>query len=142
MSLTVDVNVLVYAANADDPRHEQAVGVLRSIADAPDLMYLFWPTIMGFLRITTRHGVLPRPLAPARARAYIDALLILPNVRTGDEGEGFWPLFTATAGEARGDLVPDAHVAALMRRNGVGTILTRDRDFRRFDGIRVVDPFA
>jgi predicted nucleic acid-binding protein len=29
-----------------------------------------------------------------------------------------------------------------MRQNGVTTIYTRDRDFRRFGGIRVEDPFS
>jgi len=29
-----------------------------------------------------------------------------------------------------------------MRQHGVRTIYTRDRDFRRFDGIVAVDPFA
>jgi predicted nucleic acid-binding protein len=29
-----------------------------------------------------------------------------------------------------------------MRYHGVATIYTRDRDFRHFDRIRVVDPFA
>ena len=36
----------------------------------------------------------------------------------------------------------DTHIVALMRRHGVRTIITHDRDFRRFDGIRVRDPFA
>ena len=43
---------------------------------------------------------------------------------------------------ARGDLVPDAHLAALARAHGVGTIYTHDRDFRRFPFLRVVDPVA
>ena len=42
----------------------------------------------------------------------------------------------------RGNLVPDAHLVALMRQHGVRTIWTHDRDFRKFNGIRVVDPFA
>jgi predicted nucleic acid-binding protein len=42
----------------------------------------------------------------------------------------------------RGRQVPDAHIAALMRQHGVATIYTRDTDFRRFNGIRVEDPFA
>jgi predicted nucleic acid-binding protein len=41
----------------------------------------------------------------------------------------------------RGRLVADAHLVALMRQHGVRTIVTRDRGFRRFDGIRVRDPF-
>lgn len=44
--------------------------------------------------------------------------------------------------ECGGGDVTDAHIATLMRQHGVGTIYTRDRDFRRFDGIRVEDPFA
>ena len=43
---------------------------------------------------------------------------------------------------SRGNDVPDAHLAALMRQHGVRVIYTRDRDFRRFDGIDARDPFA
>jgi predicted nucleic acid-binding protein len=39
-------------------------------------------------------------------------------------------------------LVPDAHLVALMRENGVRRIWTSDRDFRRFDGIEARDPFV
>jgi uncharacterized protein len=42
----------------------------------------------------------------------------------------------------RGNLVPDAHLVALMRENEVVSIWTHDRDFRKFEGIRVSDPFA
>ncbi len=37
--------------------------------------------------------------------------------------------------------MPDAHVVALMHQHGVGTFYSRDRDFRKFDGITAVDPF-
>jgi predicted nucleic acid-binding protein len=43
---------------------------------------------------------------------------------------------------ARGKLIHDAHLVALMRQHGVGTIWTNDLDFRRFRNITVVDPFA
>jgi predicted nucleic acid-binding protein len=47
------------------------------------------------------------------------------------------------AGNAlRGDDLPDAHLATLMRQHGVRVIYTRDRGFRRFDGIDVHDPFG
>ena len=41
-----------------------------------------------------------------------------------------------------GARAPIAHLAARMRQHGVTTIYTRDRDYRRFDGTRVLDPFA
>ena len=43
---------------------------------------------------------------------------------------------------AAGNLVPAAHLVALMRAHGVSNIWTSDRDFRKFDGIRVKSPFA
>jgi uncharacterized protein len=56
---------------------------------------------------------------------------------------GFLQAYESTAPEVtRGRQVPDAHIAALMRQHGVRTIYTRDRDFRRFDGIAVEDPFV
>jgi predicted nucleic acid-binding protein len=38
-------------------------------------------------------------------------------------------------------MVPDTHLATLMRENGVRVLYTRDRDFRRFDFLDVRDPF-
>lgn len=60
------------------------------------------------------------------------------------EREGFWSAYRQVAGQvpARGNLVPDAHLVALVHQHGISTIWTRDRDFRRFDGIQVRDPFA
>ena len=43
---------------------------------------------------------------------------------------------------ATGNLVHDAHIAALCLESGVATLLTGDRDFARFPGLRVENPFA
>jgi predicted nucleic acid-binding protein len=45
-------------------------------------------------------------------------------------------------GAARGSLVHDANLAALLAENGVAEIITADRDFSRFPSIRVTNPFA
>lgn len=143
MSVTVDVNVLVYASNSDEPTHDQARELLHRLARGPDLLYLFWPAIMGFVRIATHQGIFRDPLTPARANEAIASLLRRPNVRTPGEASGFWRLYLDTAGaDTRGSDVPDAHLVALMRQHGVATIYTRDRDFRRYEGIEARDPFA
>lgn len=143
MSSTVDANVFVYASNEADEVHRQAQLLIQRLAAGPELVYLFWPTLMGYLRIVTHPGILPRPLSPALAMGNIDQLLARPHVRISGEIDGFWELFRGTAGEhARGRDVPDAHLAALMRQHDVRRIYTRDRGFRRFEGIEVVDPFA
>ena len=88
-------------------------------------------------------AILPRPLAPVDASRNIERLIERPNVRTGGELDGFWGVFSATAaGRARGNDVPDVHLVALMRQHGVRVLYTRDRGFRRYDGIEVVDPLS
>ena len=62
MSATVDANVLVYASNAAEPAHGTARALIERLAAGPELVYLFWPTLMGYLRIVTHTGILPRPL--------------------------------------------------------------------------------
>lgn len=143
MSATVDTNVLVYASNLDDPLHENAEALVRRLAAGPEIVYLFWPVLLGYLRIVTHPGILTVPLPPAAAISNVEALLDRPHVRAPGELDGFWLLFRSTAGDrVRGNDVPDAHVAALMRQHGVRVIYSRDRDFRRFDGIDVRNPFA
>lgn len=143
MSVTLDTNILIYASNQDDPLHRQARALVDRLARGPELVYLFWPTIMGYLRIVTHTAILPHPRNLREAVANIGLLLVQPHVRAPGEEDRFWELFRATAGEhARGNDVPDAHLAALMRQHDVTTIYTRDRGFRRFRGIEVRDPFA
>ena len=63
-----------------------------------------------------------------------------PNVQVVGEADGFWTTFLSTAPpHSRGNDVPDAHLVALMRQNGVRRIYTRDQGFRRFAGIEILD---
>ncbi len=144
MSLALDANVLLYASNADDDRNERAREVLIGLAGGREVVYLFWPVVMAFLRIATRESVFPNPLSPAEALAMVGSLLSRDHIYAPGEDDLFWSAFREIAEEQRprGDLVTDTHIVALMRRHGVRTIVTHDRDFRRFDGIRVRDPFA
>jgi toxin-antitoxin system PIN domain toxin len=143
LSATVDTNVLLYAANADDDVQGEARELLQRLAGGPDLFYLFWPTITGFLRIATHPAIFPSPYTPKQAAAAIARMVDRPNVRTPGEQAGFWELYRATADpQTRGNHVPDAHLAALMRQHGVAVIYTRDKDFRRYDGIDARNPFA
>jgi len=66
------------------------------------------------------------------------------HVHVAGEDDAFWHRFTEVADDVAptGNLVTDAHLVALMLANGVRTIWTRDRDYRKFTGIRVHDPFA
>lgn len=144
MSFTVDANVLLYASDETSSYHAPARAFLEQVARGDELMYLFWPTVMAYLRIATHSAVFEKPLSPAHAIANVEQLLTLPHVQTAGEHDRFWPAYRRIAAEAdvRGNLVSDAHVVALMTENGVRTIWTHDRDYRRFSGIEVRDPFG
>ncbi|MGH2449775.1 MAG: TA system VapC family ribonuclease toxin [Candidatus Limnocylindria bacterium] len=144
MSSTVDVNVLLYASDRSSSFHPKALGLIERLAAGTELLYLFWPVVMGYLRIATHAAIFPRPLSVEAATENVEQLLGIPHARTAGEGDHFWRVYRATtAGTVvRGNLVPDAHLVSLMRENGVGTLWTHDRDFRKFEGIRVRDPFA
>jgi len=144
VSTALDANLLLYASDTDSPLHAAALHVLEDLAGGPELVYLFWPVAMAYLRIATHPSIFREPLSRAQAEGNLEQLIERPHVRCPGERDGFWPTYRATAepAGARGNLVPDAHLVALMHQHGLSTILTRDRDFRRFDGIRVIDPFT
>lgn len=144
MSTTLDTNVLLYASNEDAPEHERARALLSHLAEGPSLVVLLWPTLLGYLRLATHPSVFSSPLTPAQAEDNVDSLLQRPHVRVAGEIDGFWSTYRRLAGTVgpRGNLVPDAHLVALMLQHGVSRIWTRDRDLRKFDGITVSDPFS
>lgn len=144
MSSTVDVNVLVYASDSSSRFHPGARALLDRLVRGPDLFYIFWPVVMGYLRIATHPAIFARPLPPAEATANVEELLAVPHARTAGEDEGFWAFYReATSGVlVRGNLVSDAHLVALMRQHGVAKLWTHDRDFRKFDAIRIEDPYS
>src|SRR5215218_5272825 len=75
VTVTLDANVLVYASNEVDPAHGAARALVEELAAGPGLVYLFWPTIMGYLRIVTHSAILPRPLGFGEASGNVTALL-------------------------------------------------------------------
>jgi toxin-antitoxin system PIN domain toxin len=143
VSATVDANLLLYASDESSRFHAAARARLEALARGPELVYLFWPVLMAYLRVSTHPAIFDPPLPPERALENVGRLLELPHVQTAGERERFWEMYRDVAIDAgvRGNLVTDAHVVALMRENGVRAIWTHDRDFRRFPGIEVRDPF-
>jgi uncharacterized protein len=144
LSFTFDANVLLYASDETSPWHAPARDFLDRVAAGGELVYLFWPTAMAYLRVATHPAIFDAPLAPAVAAGNVERLLALPHVRTSGEHDRFWNAYRRIAddADARGNLVPDAHLVALMVENGVRTIWTHDRDFRRFSRIEARDPFT
>jgi hypothetical protein len=144
MSYSVDVNLLLYASDRSSSHHGSANRFLADCVVRPELFCLAWPTAMAYLRLATHPAIFSDPLTPAEAEANLDNLIRLPRVKLIAEGEGFWRAYREVTADlpVRGNLVPDAHLAALLLEHGVETLYTRDRDFLKFKRLRVRDPLA
>jgi len=142
MSYSIDANLLLYASDTSSPDYASASDFLRGRAADPDLLCLTWATLMAYQRIATHPSIFTRPLDPDEAWGNIRSLLALPRARIITEESGFVDDYVAaTVGViARGNLVPDAQVATILRQHGVRRIYTADTDYRKFAFLEVVNP--
>lgn len=99
--------------------------------------------LSGFLRIVTNQRAFPEPSPLERALQFADNLRSRPNAVTIAPGPRHWQIFTRLCREAgaKGNLVPDAYLAALAIESGSEWITT-DRDYARFFGLRWRHPLA
>jgi toxin-antitoxin system PIN domain toxin len=102
-----------------------------------------WPTIVAFLRLSTHPRALEYPLelrvAWDEARRWLDrpnVWIPTPTERHASILAGLLP-----AAGSGGNHVPDAHLAALAIEWGL-ELLSADRDFARYPGLRWRDPIA
>jgi hypothetical protein len=144
MSFGIDVNILLYASDAGSPLHDKAAEFLQRCANGREAFCVAWVTLMSYLRMATHPAVFARPLTHQDAARNIEALLATPSCRVIAEEDGFWDVYREVAKEVspRGNLVPDAHLAALLSQHGVVKLFTHDRDFRKFSFLDVRDPLA
>lgn len=142
MSYSIDANLLLYASDTSSPFHPVAFEFLETRPSDSDLLCLTWPTLMAYQRIATHPSIFSQPLSPTRAWDNVQNLLSLPRVRVITEEPGFASDYLNMTSEVivRGNLVPDAHLATILRQHGVRRIYTADTDFRKFDFLEVINP--
>ena len=142
MSYSLDVNLFLYAFDRSSPFHDAAGTFLQKCATDSELCYVTWSALMSYLRIATRPRIFTYPLSPTEALSNLNMFLSLPQVRTLSEGEGFLSCYEeVTQGiPVRGNLVPDAHLVALLNQYAVNVLYSNDTDFRKFKGLTVKNP--
>ena len=137
-----DINLLVYASDTTSHFHETASEWLEEVLSTEEVFFS-WQTICGFLRIVTNRRIFQNPLPLKDAIAIVDSWLALDNTHIVAFEKRHWPIFSRVLvdGQAAGDLVMDAHLAAMALSCGA-TLASTDRDFTRFPGIGLENPIA
>ena len=133
----VDVNVLVYAHREDAQDHERHRAWLEAWLDSDAAFGISDLVLSGFVRVVTHPRVFRRPTPVGRALQFTSAIRSRPNCVPVAPGARHWEVFTRLCTDvgAKGNLVPDAYLAALAIESGSEWITT-DRDYARFQGLK------
>ena len=138
----VDTNILVYSEIISSSEHRAARSLLTQLAEGSVPWAIPWPCIYEFLRVVTHPRVFSPPVPLAVALHDLDQILMSPTLVLLSETERHSDVMKAVLKGAgvTGNLLHDAHIAALCIEHGISELVTGDRDFSRFP-IRVFNPF-
>jgi toxin-antitoxin system PIN domain toxin len=140
----VDTNVLVYAEIRSSPHHGVARKLLAELAEGAMPWAIPWPCVYEFLRLVTHPRIFHPPLPVTQALRDVRRLLASPSLLLLQETPNHLEIMMDVIERAgvTGNLIHDAHIAALCLEHGVSELITGDRDFARFAPLAVRNPFA
>ena len=132
-----DVNVLLYACNAQSAHHDASRHWLEMVMNGEESIGISWPVIVGFLRMSTHPSIFERPLSSEAALAQVEEWLAVPLVSLVSEKREHWQVLRNLIFSlgAVNHLIPDANLAALAITHGA-TLVSYDSDFGRFPELR------
>ena len=138
-----DINLLIYAHNSGDPRYAPAKRWLTELLDGDEHTGFCWETICGFIRLSTSAQVVTAPLTLSEAFMVVRVWLEAPNsILLGKTSRHLAVLETTASGaDATGARFSDAVLAAIVIEHNA-VLATLDSDFRRFDGLKWVNPLV
>lgn len=141
--ILIDVNLLVYAYNAADPRFPIASKWLSELFDSTETVCFCWETINGFIRISTNRSAMPIPMTLNESFAAVESWLALPNAKFLTPNHEHFKAIKETSldANATGGRFSDAVLAAYAISNNA-VFATSDRDFRIFSKLKTIDPLT
>ena len=141
--ILLDANVLIYAHVEELPQHERTARWLEDLLSHHiETTALAWIGATAFLRVATSKRIFKKPWSVTEAAERLDALLAHPMVQVVGPTERHWPIYSSILAEMNmsGDVVMDAHVAAIAVEHDAA-VASVDKDFRRFsDYVKIIDP--
>ncbi len=133
----IDVNVLVYAFRTDAREHDAYAAWLEELVNSDEAYAVSDMILSGFLRVVTHPRVITPPNPVPAALSFEAVIRSQPTAEPIQPGARHWDIFTRICRDvsARGNLVPDAFLAALAIESG-SEFITTDGDYGRFRDLR------
>lgn len=137
----LDANLLLYAVDTRSPHHRRAKAWLEERLSGSETVGFAWAVLIAFARISTNPRIFTAPLSVSQALNHVEswleqpaATVVTPTVRHAALLRELLEPFGAA-----GNLVSDAHLAALAIEHGAD-LCSADGDFARFPRLRWVNP--
>ena len=133
----VDANVLLYAVDSTAAHHERSRSWLDASLAGAEAVGFAWVALLAFLRISTNPSIFSAPMTADDALVQIEAWLGAPAAIVAHPTTRHARVLAGLvrASGTGGNLTTDAHLAALAVEHD-GEIVSYDRDFARFSGVR------
>lgn len=141
--MLLDANLLLFAADKESRFHTKAHKWLTDQLDGDRRIGMPWLSLGAFLRIATNPRIYELPLDPVEAWGYIEDWLANDMVWVPTSTERHAEILGELVKryQLRGNLIPDAQLAALAIEHGL-EVCSADTDFARFTEIRWGNPLA
>ena len=141
--ILIDANLLIYAIDSDSVHHLKARRWLEKTLSGDTWVGIPWIVLLAFVRITTRAGIMGKPLSVEQAIGFVDSWLAQPYVTFIGPNDNHWAVFRSLllSNGTVGNLTTDAHLAALAIEHGC-ELASADNDFRRFASVSLVNPIT
>jgi uncharacterized protein len=140
-AILLDANLLLWAHHRGFVQHERAREWLAAALTEIPVVGVPWPSVLAFLRVSTHPRAFEQPLNIAAAWDVVNGWLSRPNVTTPTPTDAHVDLLRQllVSGRAAANHTTDAHLAALAIEWGL-VLVSADRDFARYPGLRWHDP--
>ena len=141
--ILLDANLLVYAYIPSLKEHIAAARWLEKLlSSGEESVGITWQVATAFLRISTNNRIFDSPLDIDVAKQYLDDVLAHPMTIIVQPTESHWDVYSKilTELDLAGDIVMDAHLAAIASEYGA-SVASTDKHFRRFSSyIKFLNP--
>lgn len=141
--MLLDANLLLYAVHKGAEQHHAAASWLTEQLNGPRRVALPWQSLAAFVRISTHPRAYAHPLDGSTAWEVVTDWLDAPVAWVPQPGPEYPRLLgeLIASYDVRGNLVPDAMLAALAIEHGL-TLYSADTDFARFRELRWENPLS